>query len=477
MTSRHTVLLIDGEAQNLAALEKVLKRDHRVLKAASGAQAIDLLRREKVDLILTNHRIADMTGVRILNHARKICPAVVRMIITDHTETMDVIDAINTGRVTHFFTKPWEPDHLRTRIREALNEYSHRLQNARLLEKLKGNHSKLHAEVKVLRNRLPKAPGDHGIIGQSPAILRVVELMTVAAGSEINVLITGETGTGKELLARSIHGISQRRGNAFVAQNCGSIPEGLLESELFGHKRGSFTGAHFDKPGLFEVADGGTVLLDEIADTPPSLQVRLLRFLEERAFRRIGETHQRKVDVRIISATNRILEDVVAAGTFREDLYYRLNAFPVHIVPLRQRREDIPPLASAFLTEECGRSGKRVDGFSPGAMELLCNYDFPGNVRELANEVSRSVAFVRDGGTLTEDLLSNTVRQAAAGQNERPKAGGSLKAAVEQLEKEMILKCLARNNWNKSRTAETLGLSRVGLNKKILRYGLKQTPC
>jgi len=310
------------------------------------------------------------------------------------------------------------------------------------------------------------------IIGQSKAMQEVFRLMRKIIPTDTTILLLGETGTGKELIARAIHYNGPRKDKLFVAQNCAALPDTLLESELFGHVKGAFTGAITEKKGLFEIADGGTIFLDEIGDTSPALQQRLLRVLQEGEIRRLGDDRVIKVDVRIISATNKDLQEKMREGSFREDLYYRLNVFPIRVPPLRERREDIPLLANHFLKKYCKKLGKNIPGFDKEALNLLMAAPFPGNVRELENEIQRAVALVDEGQPITADILSENIRGGQSSVVSILKKSGSLRELTESIEKYMIVEALKKNNGNITHTAQSLGLSRVGLQKKIHRYGL-----
>jgi Nif-specific regulatory protein len=305
------------------------------------------------------------------------------------------------------------------------------------------------------------------IVGDSPAMREVLSLVTKVAPSASTVLIEGETGTGKELVARAIHAASPRRNRLFVPVNCAALSEGILESELFGHRRGAFTGAVEDRKGVFEVADGGTLFLDEISETTAALQAKLLRVLQEGEVRPVGETRARKVDVRVLTATNRRLEEEVKAGRFREDLYYRLRVFPIRIPPLRERLEDIPALARHLVRRIAAQMKKPVAGPSEDLLALLGRYQFPGNVRELANELERAVLLADVGAPLTEDLLSERVHEAANGE-----ASGVLQQRTDSFEREQILSALERAKGVRARAAEELGITYRGLLKKMKRLGM-----
>jgi Nif-specific regulatory protein len=365
------------------------------------------------------------------------------------------------------------------------------IENARLYARVKTSEERLRAQVGALRRDIARRDRFTGMIGTGPAMAEVFRLMESAAASPINVLIEGETGTGKELVARGIHEASPRAEGAFVAVNCAAVPETLLESELFGHRRGAFTGATQDQRGLFEAATGGTILLDEIGEMPPAMQAKLLRVLENGEVVPVGDTRPRRVDVRVVSATNRDLQGEVAQRSFREDLHYRVAAFPIRMPPLRERREDIPLLADRFLTAAAARHQKQVPGIDPAAMALLVRFDWPGNVRELQNEIERAVALARDGTMVSREHLSPKLGEAhilpspsaaakpggevAANPPSAPTSvpAGRLREARREFEVRFIDEALRQNDRNVSRTARALGLSRVMLQRKMKAFGLR----
>ena len=330
-------------------------------------------------------------------------------------------------------------------------------------------------EAQLLRDQVEQRHSFENIIGTSYAMRRVFDLVSKVTATNTTVLITGESGTGKELVARAIHYNSPRRHNNFVIQNCSVFNDNLLESELFGHVKGSFTGAIADKKGLFEVADGGTLFLDEVGDMSPALQVKVLRVLQEGTFIPVGGTQAKTVDVRVISATNRPLEDLVREGTFREDLYYRLNVFNIHLPPLRERREDIPLLARHFLEVYCSENNLPLKSLEPEVLDAFYAYEWPGNVRELENEIERAVVLAREEAKVTLEHLSPRIRQAAAERKSHRgrRLEGKLTDALRELECAMLAEGLERNNWNKSRTARQLGISRANLVAKVKKYGLR----
>ncbi len=350
--------------------------------------------------------------------------------------------------------------------------------NARLVKRLRAAEERLKKENAFLKGREQerrtggKKDGAPEIIGNSAPMRQLLAQLEKVVNTRVTVLIEGETGVGKELVAASVHYRSNRRDRLFVGQNCAAMPETLLESELFGHKKGAFTGAHEDKRGLFEVADGGTLFLDEVTEMPLSLQSKLLRVLQEGEIRPIGATQEKKVNVRIVAATNRNLEKEVAEGRFREDLYYRLKVFPLRVPPLRERREDIPLIAEHFLHRFSSEFGKPSGGFSQQAMELLQSYDWPGNVRELQNEVQRLCIQIDPGGFVTPEMLSPRVRQ-VEGMIERVRpTKGTLKEMMDQVERWLLIEALREHQNNKTAAAKALGITREGLHKKLRSFGL-----
>jgi len=344
--------------------------------------------------------------------------------------------------------------------------------NAELIQRLSLARAELKKENQYLRGRERARSGEVQIIGESKAMSELLRQLDKVVDTRVSVLIEGETGVGKELIASSVHYRSKRKDKLFVAQNCAAFPENLLESELFGHKRGAFTGATDEKKGLFEIADGGTLFLDELGELPLSLQAKLLRALQEGEIRPIGATQSKQVNVRIVAATNKNLETEVKAGRFREDLYYRLKVFPIRVPPLRERRDDIAPLAVFFLNRYTREMGKSVPGFAQETLEILSAYDFPGNVRELENEVQRLVIQGDDGAFLTPELLSPRVRQIETVLLSAGAAKGSLKEMVDQVERQILIEALRDHGNNKTAAAKTLGITREGLHKKLKQLGV-----
>jgi transcriptional regulator with GAF, ATPase, and Fis domain len=352
--------------------------------------------------------------------------------------------------------------------------------NARLIKKLTSAEEQLRKENQFLRGRERSRASELRIVGDSRGMSQVLQQLDKVVNTRVTVLVEGETGTGKELFASAIHYRSQRRDKLFVAQNCAAFPENLLESELFGHKRGAFTGATEDKKGLFEIADGGTLFLDEVGEMPLSLQAKLLRVLQEGEVRPIGATLPRKVNVRIVAATNRTLEKEVAEGRFREDLYYRLKVFPLRVPPLRERREDVPLLATHFLERYTREFGREIAGFTQPALELLKAYAWPGNVRELENEVQRAVIQADSESFIAPEHLSPRLREPSAvalpatpGGDTTPEAGGgTLREMMDRIEKRILIQVLKDHGNNKTSAAKTLGITREGLHKKLKGFGI-----
>lgn len=469
-----TILVVDDEVRSLEALRRVLGDEFEVLGARSAEEAEAVLSGEMVQVILCDQRMPGESGVSFLKRVRNQWPDPVRMIISGYTDSEDIIAGVNEAGIYQYITKPWHPDGLIERVREAAEVF--RLQK----EAGVGPNDVKPSAAKLLSVVGSKRAAERGLYefdrivhtGDSP-VKDVLALARRATRYDISVLITGESGTGKELMARAIHYGSGRSDKPFVVENCGALPDELLESELFGCKKGAFTGAYQDRIGLFEVADGGTIFLDEVGETSPSFQVKLLRVLQEGEIRPLGAQRPRRVNVRVVAATNRDLLTEVAAGRFRRDLYYRLAAFPVHLPALRDRPMDIPAIASRLLDEVNRNFGRRVPGFLPETLTRLMHYDWPGNVRELANEIQRMVALSDSDLPLAPALLSDTVHgHRASGPAKAPR--GTLKDAVEALEREEIEAALTRHQGNISRASEDLGLSRVGLRAKMERYDLRR---
>ncbi len=475
-----TVLAVDDEPRSLETLRRTLEEEFEVLTAQSAEEAEEILEKEWVQAILCDQRMPGRTGVEFLSDVRDRWPEVVRIIISGFTDAGDLVDAINRAGIYQYISKPWHPDKLLLKLRNAIELFHLQRQNTVLANELKLRPETLSQDVEAKRQVLrERFDWDQGIVrGPDSCMNGVCDLVRRVAPYDVSVLISGESGTGKELCARALHYNSLRQDGPFVAENCGAMPDELLESELFGHKRGAFTGASEDRVGLFDLADGGTVFLDEIGEISPAFQVKLLRVLQEGEIRPLGSNQRRKVDVRVVAATNRDLEADVRAGRFREDLYYRLATFTIELPPLRERRDDIAVLAHALLDDLQRQLGKSVKGISRETLACLEAYHWPGNVRELQNELKRMLVLAEDD-TLAADLLSPRILQGAA-EEETEDLGiirqteGSLKERMENLEARIVKETLIRHRWNKTRAAEELGLSRVGLRSKLERYGLEK---
>jgi len=456
-----TVLIVDDEPRVLDSLEAVLAAEFRVLRAEGGPAALDVLGREEVAVIITDHRMPGMTGVELLRRSQEHQPDALRIVLTAYTDVDSLMEAINTGRIYHFVPKPWDPHALLVVVRRAAERYALTQENARLKDDLELAYNALRRDTEDARAR---PLSFEGLIGAGGGLRPQVELARRVLDGHTTVLLTGETGTGKELFARLIHDNGPRRAARFVAQNCGALPESLLESELFGHARGAFTGATAERRGLFEEADGGTIFLDEVGETSPAMQLRLLRVLQEGEIRRVGGSAARKVDVRVVAATNADLEAELRAGRFRQDLFYRLNVFPIRLPPLRERPEDIAALAAHFLRIYRERARRAVPSVTPEALRCLRAYPFPGNVRELENEIERAVALCENGQALGVEHLSERVREGAA----EAAAPLTLNEAIERLKRRMLEDAL-RECGSKTRAAERLGLTRQSLQQMLRR--------
>ena len=458
---RHGLLIVDDEKEILRSLTLTFAEDYEVFTASSGVEALEILKKQEIALVIADQRMPGMTGAELLERVFQINPNIIRIILTGYTDTTSLIEAINKGHIYQYITKPWERQELRITVRRALESYELTLENQRLLRELQAANERLQDENAFLRNQASRELQCAEIIEHSPSMQRVFDLVNRVIDSSVTVLLTGETGTGKTLLARYIHYHGPRKNRLFIEQNCGTLPETLLESELFGHKRGAFTGAIHDRKGLFEITDGGTLFLDEISEMSPALQVKLLQVLQEGQFRRVGDNQYRWADVRIILATNKDLQAEVCNGRFRADLYYRINVFPIRIPPLRERMNDIPLLAVFFLKKFAGRLNKQVTEFSDEALKILGDYDYPGNVRELENLIERALILSTgpqiEAGEWLPALPFNT--------------SGATK--MEQLEQMEIKKLLENYQGNLAQIAKELGISRTTLWRRLKNYQLQ----
>jgi DNA-binding NtrC family response regulator len=441
------ILVVDDEAAMRITLALPLRqRGHQVSQAASLANGLAQIRAEAFDLVLTDLRLGDGDGLEILKAVKESCPEVEVILMTAYGSVESAVEAMKLGAFDYLL-KPFNPEELFLRVDKALERVS------------------LRREVANLRSQVRERFTHSGIVSQSSAMQKVLEMVSRVAQSDTTVLIEGESGTGKELIAKAIHHQSPRARGPFVAINCGALPEPLLESELFGHVKGAFTGAIAHKMGLFEEANGGTVLLDEIGETPLPIQVKLLRVLQERQVRRVGSNTSTAVNIRILAATNKHLSQLVRTGAFREDLYYRLNVIPFALPPLRQRPEDIPLLAMHFLKKYATDMGKTMPSLPADTLDLLTHYPWPGNVRELENVMERAVVLTSD--TITPADLPVPVRRGILVETtETPGQEGT----TSEIERAHILDTVIRCDGNLSRAAETLGIGRTTLWRKLKRY-------
>jgi two-component system response regulator HupR/HoxA len=478
------ILVIDEEPSDRLALTKCFSTDYQVIGVRSGKEALAYLETSEVDVILSNLSIKDMSGLDLFRQSRVTQPEAIRILVADCDDIENIHRDIADSAVYQIIRKPWHPTALLLMVRRALESRELARRHRYLSRALKFSDSVWekndNASTPIQK---PNFEFDK-LVFVSESMMQVCNLAQRGAVTDLPVLIQGETGTGKELLARAIHAFSPRRNNLFLTQNCGALPDELLQSELFGHKRGAFTGAISDRLGLFPAADGGTVFLDEISDVSPAFQVSLLRFLQEGEVKPLGTEKTRKSNVRIIAASNRPLKDLVEAGKFRRDLYYRLRGFEVGLPPLRDRIEDIPVLAEHLAQRYAESIGRKIPGITLEVMRRLKAHQWSGNVRELENEMRRMVALAENGEFLalkhlSEELVAIDVANVHDEFSREHKAlfngNGTLKEIVEKMETQIVSQSLLRNKWNYTKTAKELGLSRVGLANKIKRYNLEQT--
>ncbi len=453
------LLVVDDEESIREFLEIMLKKEgYEVTCAEDGAKAKDMLAKKSFDMVISDLQMPNMTGIELLKHVKESYPDLVFMMITAFGSTESAVEAMKMGAYD-YLTKPFKIDEVRLNIQNAL-----RAKN-------------LEVENKVLKKELTKEYSFQSLVGNSDPMHRIFELIKRVSQTPTNILITGESGTGKEVIAKAIHYNGLLKDKPFVTINCGAIPEQLMESEMFGHKKGSFTGAVNDKVGLFEVADGGTLFLDEVGELPVTIQVKLLRAIQERVIRRVGATEDIKVDVRICAATNRDLEAMVKDGTFRQDLFYRLNVINIKAPALRERSEDIPLLANHFLRKYNERLTKNISGISTEAMEMLKKYEYPGNVRELENIIERTVA-LEGGATILPESLPPFVntpsgrKMASSHEIEIGDDGIDLDKVMGQIEKELLVKAIHASNGIKKRAAKLLHITFRSMRYRVEKYGL-----
>jgi DNA-binding NtrC family response regulator len=449
--ARPRLLVVDDEPIALRNLERVLSKEgYDVTTSSSGQGALRQLREGGFDVVLTDLKMEKVDGMQVLRRSKEIDPVAEVIVVTGYAAVDTAIEAMRHGAY-HYLSKPFKLDEVRKVVREAVEKVGLKKENRRLRE-----------SIESIKDRVD-------IVTQDPGMLRVLDTARDVTATDCNILITGESGTGKELMARYIHRHSRRSAATFLAVNCGAFTEELLTSELFGHEKGSFTGAAARKKGLVEMADGGTLFLDEVTEMSPAMQVRLLRVLQEKEFIRVGGTEAIRVDVRFLAATNRNIEEAIASGAFRQDLYYRLNVVTLDLPPLAKRKDDIPLLAHFFLKKHSERMGKKVESISDEVLQILSGYGFPGNIRELENVMERGVALAKgnvlEAAHLPEDLRRMRLRVFRREAGKIP--------SLDAQEKAYIRWVLEEVDGNRSRAAAILGIDRVSLWRKLKRYGLE----
>lgn len=453
MTNK-TILLVDDDASLRRVLAHHLtEAGYQVLTAANGKEGLEVFTSQQMEMVITDIQMPELSGLELMRRISVMSPDVVVLMITAYGSIETAVEAMKLGAYD-YITKPFNREELLLTVSKGLQ------------------YTALVRENRSLKQFIESRFSLDNMIGSSSAMRRVYALVEKVARTDLAVLITGESGTGKELIAKAIHQNSVRRDGPFVVINCGAIPEGLLESELFGHRKGSFTGAYTDARGKLEAADKGTVLLDEIGDLPLTLQVKLLRVLEDGEFTRVGETTTRRVDVRFLAASNRDLSKMVADGSFREDLFFRLKVVPVHLPPLRERREDIPLLADYFLKEVAQRYQRPGLQFEKDVFRYFQTYSWPGNVRELKHTVERLAVIAEGDAVSTNDLPENLIATTGHAANvliQLPDDGIDL----EEVEREILRQALDKHDWNQTRAAQYLNITRSALIYRMQKYGLQ----
>ncbi|NTV21508.1 MAG: sigma-54-dependent Fis family transcriptional regulator [Chlorobium limicola] len=450
----YTILVVEDESVQLESIAGFLsKQGYRVLKSSRPLRALEIAGDEAVDIVLSDFRMPEMSGVELLATMKRRNPGIEVIIMTAYGSVESAIEAMKLG-AADYITKPVDLHRLQIMIRNILER------------------KQLISENRLLRTQLSERFGFQGIISQSSTMAQVMNIAGRVASSNAAVLVTGETGTGKELIAKAVHFSGSRREQPFIVVNCAALPETLLESELFGHEKGAFTGADRMRRGRFEMAKGGTLFIDEVGEIPLSLQVKLLRVLQEKTYERVGSSTSLVADVRIVAATNRDLESMIREGSFRSDLYYRLNVVSIRIPPLRDRRDDIPPLIDAFIQRFSKENDKQITGISREAMDVLMKYSYPGNIRELENIVQQSVVLSRSS-TITRDDLPIRVSEPYPEASGKDEMQGSFTEKVEAFEQAMILGAMKASGNVQTRAAEQLGISERHLRYKLKKYDLK----
>ncbi len=453
------ILVVDDEESIREFLEIMLKKEgYDITCAEDGKAAQELLKKKTFDMVISDMQMPNMTGMELLKHVKDISPEILFMMITAFGTAETAVEAMKIGAYD-YITKPFKIDEVRINIANALRSKS------------------LEFENRTLKKELVKENGFQNLIGNSDSMHKVFDLIRRVSSTPTNILITGESGTGKEMIAKAIHFNGPLKEKPFIPVNCGAIPESLMESEMFGHKKGSFTGAVVDKIGLFEAADGGTIFLDEVGELPLTIQVKLLRAIQERVIRRVGGVDDTHVNVRIIAATNRDLDEMVDTGMFRQDLFYRLNVINIHAPSLRDRAEDIPILAAHFLKKYNERLNKSINTISAEAMALMTKYEYPGNVRELENMIERTVA-LESGATILPESLPPFVntptgrKMASSHEIQITDDGIELDKVIGHIEKELLIKAIHAAGGVKKRAAKLLGITFRSMRYRFEKYGL-----
>ena len=446
-----SLLIVDDEKSLRGVLKVLLEGEgFRVDEAKSGLEGLERVQKAEYDAIILDLRLPDIGGIEVLERIVEKAPSTKVILLTAYGSIKNAVEAVKMGAYD-YLTKPFEPEEVVASLDRAIKQ------------------RRLEVELEMLKEQLASYVGPGEIIGKSPAMLKVFQLIATASKVDVPVLITGETGTGKELVARAIHSHSKRKDKPFIAINCAAIPENLLEAEVFGYSKGAFTGATQDKKGKFEIANGGTFLLDEIGDMAPTLQPKLLRALESGTFSRLGEERERSSDVRIIASTNSDMREKIGKGEFREDLYYRINVLNIHIPPLRRRKEDIPLLAEEFNNKIKNRGDSAFVRISPQAIQKLMIHDWPGNVRELRNVIERAI-LLGEGDTLMPEFIIFDQEQGYSDE------GTKRFLTLEEIEIDHIKKALVETGFNHTQAAKILGIDRTTLIAKVKKYGIREDP-
>lgn len=454
------ILVVDDEESIREFLNIMLRKEgYDVTCVEDGQQAMDILKKKSFEMIISDLQMPHVTGLELLKFVRENYPDLLFLLITAFGTTETAVEAMKMGAYD-YITKPFKLDEVRINISNALRSKTYEVEN------------------RTLKRELTKEHSFQNLVGNSQAMHAIYDMVKRVSETPTNILVTGESGTGKEMIAKAIHYNGMFKDKPFISVNCGAIPESLMESEMFGHKKGSFTGAIVDKAGLFEAADGGTLFLDEVGELPLTIQVKMLRAIQERVIRRVGSTEDTHVHVRIIAATNRDLEQMVKEGTFRQDLYYRLNVIQIRSPGLRERRDDIPLLAKHFLKKYNDRLNKKISGISQEALNILKNYDYPGNVRELENIIERTVALEAGASILPESLppfvktTSGQKQMVSSEGIEITEEGVDLEKIIGQIEKELIIKAIHAANGTKKKAAKLLGITFRSMRYRVEKFNL-----